>query len=94
MNGDATNTDGYRRSLRRYLICLWLFSGVIAHAALAGESGDVVHPCFTGAHYRILAIEYLLTDRFSLLLTRTDPGTAKTGVERGWSFDVRIRQSR
>ena len=40
MNGDATNTDGYRRSLRRYLICLWLFSGVMAHAALAGESGD------------------------------------------------------
>jgi two-component system, NarL family, sensor histidine kinase BarA len=23
-----------------------------------GESGDVVHPCFTGAAYRILAIEY------------------------------------
>jgi signal transduction histidine kinase len=23
-----------------------------------GESGDVVHPCFTGATYRILAIEY------------------------------------
>jgi autotransporter translocation and assembly factor TamB len=47
-----------------------------------------------GTEERILAIEYLLTDRFSLLLTRTDPGTAKTGVERGWSFDVRIRQSR
>jgi autotransporter translocation and assembly factor TamB len=46
-----------------------------------------------GTEERILAIEYLLTDRFSLLLTRTDPGTAKTGVERGWSFDVRIRQS-
>jgi hypothetical protein len=43
---------------------------------------------------RILAIEYNLTDRFSLLLTRTDPGNAKTGVERGWAFDVRIRQSR
>ena len=42
---------------------------------------------------RILAIEYNLTDRFSLLLTRTDPGTAKTGVEKGWAFDVRIRQS-
>jgi hypothetical protein len=47
-----------------------------------------------GTEERILAVEYLLTDRFSLLLTRTDPGTAKTGVERGWSFDVRIRQSR
>jgi autotransporter translocation and assembly factor TamB len=47
-----------------------------------------------GTEERILAVEYLLTDRLSLLLTRTDPGTAKTGVERGWSFDVRIRQSR
>ena len=43
---------------------------------------------------RILAIEYNLTDRYSLLLTRTDPGSARTGVERGWAFDVRIRQSR
>ncbi len=47
-----------------------------------------------GTEERILALEYILTDRFSLLLTRTDPGTAKTGVERGWAFDVRIRQSR
>ncbi len=47
-----------------------------------------------GTEERILAVEYALTDRFSLLLTRTDPGTAKTGVERGWAFDVRIRQSR
>jgi len=47
-----------------------------------------------GTEERILAIEYTLTDRFSLLLTWTDPGTAKTGVERGWAFDVRIRQSR
>jgi hypothetical protein len=47
-----------------------------------------------GTEERILAVEYSLTDRFSLLLTRTDPGTAKTGVERGWAFDVRIRQSR
>jgi translocation and assembly module TamB len=47
-----------------------------------------------GTEERILALEYTLTDRFSLLLTRTDPGTAKTGVERGWAFDVRIRQSR
>ncbi len=47
-----------------------------------------------GTEERILAVEYTLTDRFSLLLTRTDPGTAKTGVERGWAFDVRIRQSR
>jgi hypothetical protein len=47
-----------------------------------------------GTEERILAIEYLLSDRLSLLLTRTDPGTAKTGVERGWAFDVRIRRSR
>ncbi len=47
-----------------------------------------------GTEERILALEYILTDRLSLLLTRTDPGTAKTGVERGWAFDVRIRQSR
>lgn len=47
-----------------------------------------------GTEERILAIEYTLTDRFSLLLTRTDPGTAKTGTERGWAFDLRIRQSR
>jgi hypothetical protein len=47
-----------------------------------------------GTEERILALEYTLTDRFSLLLTRTDPGTGKTGVERGWAFDVRIRQSR
>jgi autotransporter translocation and assembly factor TamB len=46
-----------------------------------------------GTEERILAVEYTLSDRFSLLLTRTDPGTAKTGVERGWAFDVRIRQS-
>jgi hypothetical protein len=47
-----------------------------------------------GTEERILAVEYTLTDRFSLLLTRTDPGTGKTGTERGWAFDVRIRQSR
>jgi hypothetical protein len=47
-----------------------------------------------GTEERILALEYTLSDRLSLLLTRTDPGTAKTGVERGWAFDVRIRQSR
>ena len=46
-----------------------------------------------GTEERILALEYTLTDRFSLLLTRTDPGTAKTGTEKGWAFDVRIRQS-
>ena len=46
-----------------------------------------------GTEERILAVEYTLSDRFSLLLTRTDPGTAKTGVERGWAFDVRLRQS-
>ncbi|HSD67189.1 MAG TPA: translocation/assembly module TamB domain-containing protein, partial [Vicinamibacteria bacterium] len=48
----------------------------------------------SGTEERILAVEYTLTDRFSLLLTHTDPGTAKTGVEKGWAFDVRIRQSR
>jgi autotransporter translocation and assembly factor TamB len=48
----------------------------------------------TGTEERILAIEYTLTDRYSLLLTYTDPGTTKTGVERGWAFDVRIHQSR
>jgi len=47
-----------------------------------------------GTEERILALEYTLTDRFSLLLTRTDPGTGKTGTEKGWAFDVRIRQSR
>jgi len=47
-----------------------------------------------GTEERILAVEYALTDRFSLLLTRTDPGTAKTGTEKGWAFDVRLRQSR
>jgi hypothetical protein len=47
-----------------------------------------------GTEERILAVEYTLTDRFSLLLTRTDPGQARTGVERGWAFDIRIRQSR
>jgi autotransporter translocation and assembly factor TamB len=47
-----------------------------------------------GTEERILAVEYTLTDRFSLLLTRTDPGTGKTGTEKGWAFDVRIRQSR
>ncbi len=46
-----------------------------------------------GIEERILALEYTLSDRFSLLLTRTDPGSAKTGVERGWAFDVRLRQS-
>jgi translocation and assembly module TamB len=46
-----------------------------------------------GTEERILAVEYTLSDRFSLLLTRTDPGTAKTGAEKGWAFDVRLRQS-
>jgi translocation and assembly module TamB len=46
-----------------------------------------------GTEERILAIEYILSDRLSLRLTRTDPGTAKTGVEKGWGFDLRIRQS-
>jgi translocation and assembly module TamB len=47
-----------------------------------------------GTEERIVAIEYALSDRFSLLLTHTDPGQAKTGTEQGWAFDVRIRQSR
>ena len=46
-----------------------------------------------GTEERILAVEYNLSDRLSLRLTRTDPGTAKTGVEQGWGFDLRIRQS-
>ena len=46
-----------------------------------------------GTEERILAVEYNLSDRLSLRLTRTDPGTAKTGVERGWGFDLRIRKS-
>jgi hypothetical protein len=46
-----------------------------------------------GTEERILAVEYNLSDRFSLLLTRTDPGQAKTGAEKGWAFDVRLRQS-
>jgi hypothetical protein len=46
-----------------------------------------------GTEERILAIEYNLSDRLALRLTRTDPGTAKTGVEKGWGFDLRIRQS-
>jgi translocation and assembly module TamB len=46
-----------------------------------------------GTEERILAVEYILSDRLSLRLTRTDPGTAKTGVEKGWGFDLRIRQS-
>jgi hypothetical protein len=46
-----------------------------------------------GTEERILAVEYTLSDRFSLLLTRTDPGTAKSGVEKGWAFDVRLRRS-
>jgi translocation and assembly module TamB len=47
-----------------------------------------------GTEERILALEYTLTDRFSVLLTCTDPGQAKTGAERGCAVDVRIRQSR
>jgi translocation and assembly module TamB len=46
-----------------------------------------------GTEERILAVEYNFSDRLSLRLTRTDPGTAKTGVEKGWGFDLRIRQS-
>jgi autotransporter translocation and assembly factor TamB len=44
-----------------------------------------------GVEERIVAVEYTLSDRFSLLLTRTYPG--KTVVEEGWAFDVRLRQS-
>jgi signal transduction histidine kinase len=36
--------------------CASVVGAVRAHEP--GEAGDVVHPCFTGATYRILAIEY------------------------------------
>jgi signal transduction histidine kinase len=36
--------------------CASVVGAVRAHEP--GEAGDVVHPCFTGANYRILAIEY------------------------------------
>jgi two-component system, NarL family, sensor histidine kinase BarA len=36
--------------------CAAVVGAVRAHEP--GETGDVVHPCFTGANYRILAIEY------------------------------------
>jgi translocation and assembly module TamB len=38
-----------------------------------------------GAEDRILSVEYTLSDRLSVLLTRTDPG--------GIAFDLRLRQS-
>jgi hypothetical protein len=38
-----------------------------------------------GTEERILSVEYTLSDRFSLLLTRADPG--------GFGFDLRLRQS-
>jgi hypothetical protein len=38
-----------------------------------------------GTEDRILSIEYTLSDRLSLLVTRTDPG--------GYGFDLRLRQS-
>jgi hypothetical protein len=38
-----------------------------------------------GTEERILTVEYTLSDRFSLLLTREDPG--------GFGVDVRLRQS-
>ncbi len=46
-----------------------------------------------GTEEAILALEYNLTDNISLVFTQTDPGTAKTGIERGRALDVRIRQS-
>ncbi|HSB62414.1 MAG TPA: translocation/assembly module TamB domain-containing protein, partial [Vicinamibacteria bacterium] len=39
-----------------------------------------------GSEQRILSLEYTLSDRLSLLLTREDPG--------GFGFDLRLRQSR
>jgi TamB, inner membrane protein subunit of TAM complex len=39
-----------------------------------------------GTEERILTVEYTLSDRFSLLLTREDPG--------GFGVDVRLRHSR
>ena len=38
-----------------------------------------------GTEDRILSIEYTLSDKLSLLVTRTDPG--------GYGFDLRLRQS-
>ena len=45
------NTTGEGRKA-----CASTVAAVKAHEP--GESGDVVHPCFTGAAYRILALEY------------------------------------
>jgi autotransporter translocation and assembly factor TamB len=39
-----------------------------------------------GTEERILSVEYTLSDRLSLLMTRTDPG--------GFGFDLRLRQTR
>jgi hypothetical protein len=39
-----------------------------------------------GTEERILSIEYILSDRLSLLLTREQPG--------GLGFDLRLRRSR
>ena len=39
-----------------------------------------------GTDERLLSVEYTLSDRFSVLLTRTEPG--------GFGFDVRLRHSR
>lgn len=39
-----------------------------------------------GTEERVLAVEYTLSDRFSVLLTRAEPG--------GFGFDLRLRQSR
>jgi translocation and assembly module TamB len=40
----------------------------------------------SGTGERLIAVEYVLSDRFSLLLTRSDPD--------GFGFDVRLRRSR
>jgi translocation and assembly module TamB len=40
----------------------------------------------SGTGERLLSVEYILSDRFSLLLTRSDPD--------GFGFDVRLRRSR
>ena len=40
----------------------------------------------SGTGERLVSVEYILSDRFSLLLTRSDP--------EGFGFDVRLRRSR
>lgn len=59
----------------------------------AGDSGDLVHPCFTGAIYRIMAIEYdgrrvgrLIVGPF-LPHTLSEPPASLAGVDPGISLE-------